>query len=210
MSGPEATAGSTPIFLKKIGITVPEMLESSIAAMSAMPDAARNAERHERRFAAQQKICPDERERGRAEDRAVHKSDARLLPDKLPLLRAGRFAVHKDADRDGKRLRADVARHIQHERLEAHDERELRHDALEKADDARHDHPEPQQHEQPRQTLAHALHERFVEILLRGETGEPGVVLAQRVVHRLDEALAPVTTPSSRFSSSSTGMESSE
>ena len=37
MSGPEATAGSTPIFLKKIGITVPEMLESSIAAMSAMP-----------------------------------------------------------------------------------------------------------------------------------------------------------------------------
>ena len=49
--------------------------------------------------------------------------------------------------------------------------------------------PEPPQQEQPRQTLAHALHERFVEILLRGETGEPGVVLAQRVVHRLDEAL---------------------
>ena len=37
ISGPEATAGSTFIFLKKSGITVPKKLDSAIAASIAMP-----------------------------------------------------------------------------------------------------------------------------------------------------------------------------
>lgn len=153
-------------------------------------DAAGNAERHERRFAAQEnEIRPDRGERRAAEDQTVYQPHGRLLPYEAALLRGGRLAVHENADRNGERLRADVARHVQHERLEAHDERELRHNALEKPDDAGNDHAEREQHEQPRQTLAHALSQRFVEILLRGKTGELGIVLAERIVHRLDKAL---------------------
>ena len=37
ISGPEATAGSTPIFLKNIGTSVPTPLEISIASMRAEP-----------------------------------------------------------------------------------------------------------------------------------------------------------------------------
>ena len=43
MRGPEATAGSTLMALKKMGMTVPEMLESSMDSTSARPIQAETA-----------------------------------------------------------------------------------------------------------------------------------------------------------------------
>ena len=104
------------------------------------------------------------------------------------VLRAQIF-VHQYADRDRQRLRADVAGHVQNERLEADDDRQHGNNALERADDRGNAHAEKEQDDQPRQTLFDALRDRFVQIFLCGQTGELCIVLAQLVVDGLDNVL---------------------
>ncbi len=65
--------------------------------------------------------------RQRSDEQSVCGADPAFLPDERPLLLRGELLIHQHTDRDRQRLGANVARHIQHERLEADHKGQLRH-----------------------------------------------------------------------------------
>ena len=115
-------------------------------------------------------IDADAAEGQQPQEKTVGKADTAFLPDEMRLLLSGQLLVHQDPDRDRQRLGADVAGHIQNQRLEDHHDRQLRHNRLEEADHAGDDHAESQKEDQPGKTLLHALLQRLVQILLSGQT----------------------------------------
>ena len=120
---------------------------------------------------------------------AVEKSDARFLEHEPHLLLKGQVLVHKHAYSHRKRLCADITCHIKYQRLECHDERQLSDYLFKCTYDRGYDYAEPEEYQQPRHTLFHALGQRFVEVLLCGETGKTGVILAHFVVYYFYDAL---------------------
>ena len=153
-------------------------------------DAARDQKRICGRIALEQHdVDAQKNERHHAEQRAVAGADLHLLRGQMQLVLRAQIFVHQYADRDRQRLRADVAGHVQNERLEADDDRQHGNNALERADDRGNAHAEKEQDDQPRQTLFDALRDRFVQIFLGGQTGELCIVLAQLVIDGLDNVL---------------------
>ena len=80
-------------------------------------------------------IQPDHHEGNRTEQHTVAEAHARFLADKPDLLPGCQVFVRQYADGHGERLRADIARHIENQRLERHNERQARNHLLKHPDD---------------------------------------------------------------------------
>ena len=153
-------------------------------------DAARDQKRICGRIALEQHdVNAQKNERHHAEQRAVAGADLHLLRGQMQLVLRAQIFVHQYADRDRQRLRADVAGHVQNERLEADDDRQHGNNALERADDRGNAHAEKEQDNQPRQALFEAGFQRFVQILLAGQAAQLGVIVAHRIVHGFNDVI---------------------
>ena len=137
----------------------------------------------------QRYVCTEKDKRHNAEQRAVAGADLHFLEGEVQLVLSTQFFIHQHTNRNRQRLRTNVAGHIENQRLEADDDRQHGYNAFKCTDNGRNAHAEEQQDDQPRQALFHAFPGGFVEILLGGQTGELCIVLAELVIHGLDNVL---------------------
>ena len=93
----------------------------------------------------------------RPKRKTVQKRDARFLDDEhKPLSKAQIFVASEVSHRNRKRLRSDVSRHSENERLKRHYHRKLLDHALKKSHHGGHAKPQKEQNDKPRYPLFHA------------------------------------------------------